>query len=176
MRKAPVLLLVIFSLLFASPSPAGVQADPMKANAKLVDAQGESVGTAELTESPGGVRIRLELSRLPPGVHAFHIHSVDRCDPPDFKSAGPHFNPHGKEHGMKNPKGAHAGDLPNLVVGPDGALSMEILAAGVTLGEGPTSLFDADGSSLVIHADPDDNQTDPAGNAGARIACGGLAR
>lgn len=110
------------------------------------------------------------------GEHAFHIHAVGSCEGTDFKSAGGHFNPHGKKHGKKNPEGAHAGDLPDLAVGPDGSGSLETLAAEVTLGEGPNSLLDADGSALVIHAKPDDGVTDPAGNAGDRIACGVVAQ
>ncbi|MBI3318698.1 MAG: superoxide dismutase family protein, partial [Candidatus Omnitrophica bacterium] len=91
-----------------------------------------------------------------------------------FKSAGGHFNPEGREHGKKNPKGAHAGDLPNLVVGPEGELETEVLATGVNLGNGPRGLLKPQGTSLVIHANPDDETTDPAGSAGARVACGAV--
>ena len=108
------------------------------------------------------------------GPHAFHIHEQGNCELPGFKSAGGHFNPRGKKHGVKNPQGHHAGDLPNLVVGSDGEVEIEVIAGGVTLGPGANSLLSKSGTSLVIHADPDDDLTDPAGNAGARIACGAV--
>lgn len=152
----------------------GVGQTPRKAQAVLVNAQGEQVGRAWLEEVSPGVKIKLTVSKLPPGVHAFHIHAVGRCEAPDFKSAGPHFNPYGKKHGMKSPDGAHAGDLPNLLVGTDGTAAVEVVAQGVTLGAGAQSLFQPEGTSLVIHADADDNLTDPAGNAGVRIACGAI--
>jgi Cu-Zn family superoxide dismutase len=145
---------------------------PPTAKAVLINGQGEQVGTAFLEQKPEGVQISLEISKLPPGTHAFHIHAVGRCDPPGFQSAGGHFNPYGKKHGLKNPQGAHAGDLPNIVVGPDGTARVNLRTSQVTLAKGENSLLDSDGSALVIHADPDDDRTDPAGNAGARIACG----
>lgn len=151
-------------------------AQPQTAKAVLVNAKGEQVGTATLEQMADGVKITLKVSGLAPGTHAFHIHAVGRCDPPDFKSAGGHFNPFGKKHGVKNPEGAHAGDLPNLEVGPDGTGKAEVIAKDVTLGVRPNSLFQPGGTALVIHADPDDNVTDPAGNAGARIACGAIAK
>ena len=166
-------LLAVFTLIF---SATAAQAAPKPAKAAFINAQGESIGTAILTESPGGVLIQLNLSRLTPGVHAIHIHTVGQCDPPDFKTTGGHFNPTGKHHGLENPQGPHAGDLPSITVASDGTSHSSFRVSGVTLGEGPGSLFDADGSSLVIHAAPDDNKTDPAGNSGARIACGVITR
>ena len=118
----------------------------------------------------------MDLRDLPPGLHAVHIHESAQCDPPDFKSAGGHFNPEGRQHGRKNPEGAHAGDLPNIRVGPDGAAAADFLVEGVTLEPGKQSLFKPGGTSLVIHASADDDRTDPAGNAGARIACGVIER
>ncbi len=147
-----------------------------EAKAILRDANGREVGQTTLTERPGGIRIQMDLRGLPPGVHAFHIHEAGRCDPPDFKSAGGHFNPEGRQHGRKNPLGSHAGDLPNILVDPDGTASLDVLAEGVTLGPGDFSLFKPGGTSLVIHASADDDVTDPAGNAGARIACGVIKR
>lgn len=146
------------------------------AKAELHNAKGEAVGSATFTETPEGVAIALAVYNLPPGKHGFHIHTVGKCDPPDFKSAGGHFNPHGKKHGLKNPEGAHAGDMPNLEVGSDGTASVEVVVKEATLGPSAQSLFQTDGTAIVIHADPDDEMTDPAGNAGARIACGVITR
>ena len=142
------------------------------AKADLTDSKGANVGTAKLKETPNGVSLALEVSNLPPGVHGFHIHAVGKCEPPGFTSAGGHFNPEGKKHGWENPEGHHAGDLQNLTVNAQGKAKIKVVVAGVTLGDGPNSLFQPQGTALVIHADPDDNKTDPAGNAGARIACG----
>jgi Cu-Zn family superoxide dismutase len=145
---------------------------PLTGKAILVNSQGQKVGEARLEETPHGVKINLKVENLPPGIHAFHIHEKGVCEAPDFLSAGPHFNPFHKKHGMKNPEGAHAGDLPNLVVDEEGRESLEVIAPNVTLKEGENSLFRPGGTSLVIHAQADDYLTDPAGNAGARIACG----
>lgn len=150
----------------------GGEAPPLKAKATLTNAQGQKVGEAQLEETSQGVKITLKVENLPPGVHAFHIHEKGLCDPPDFKTAGGHFNPFGKKHGLKNPQGPHAGDLPNLVVGADGKETYETIATQVTLKSGKNSLFQAGGTSLVIHEGPDDYITDPAGHAGARIGCG----
>lgn len=159
----------LVGIAWIGASPAGA-ADAQVAHATFRDAAGKEVGVAGLEETPNGVLISLDLTSLPPGTHAFHIHAVGQCEPP-FASAGGHFNPMEKQHGIKNPSGMHAGDFPNIVVPPGGKLETRVLATQVTLGPGPTSLFDEDGSALVIHAGPDDYSTDPAGNAGARIAC-----
>jgi len=141
------------------------------AHAELHNEQGQKVGAVTLEQTPHGVLMSMDLQGLPAGEHAFHIHEVGKCEPP-FKSAGGHFNPTHKQHGIKNPKGMHAGDLPNISVPETGKLKFDAFATAVTLGEGPNSLFDADGSSIVIHAGADDYKSDPAGDAGARIACG----
>ena len=142
------------------------------ATAELKDAAGKKVGEATLDETPNGVLITLALSGATPGTHAMHIHEVGKCEPP-FKTAGGHFNPAHKKHGILAAEGMHAGDMPNIEVPADGKLTVHVLASGVTLKKGaPNSLFDADGSALVLHAKADDNMGDPAGNAGDRMACG----
>jgi Cu-Zn family superoxide dismutase len=142
------------------------------ARAEFRNAAGQSVGTAAFKQVKTGVQISLSLSGFPAGTHAFHIHAVGKCDPPDFKTAGGHFNPEGKKHGLKNPEGPHAGDMPNITVGANGKGKAKVLNTRVTLGEGANSLFHEGGTSLLIHEKADDYMTDPAGNAGTRIACG----
>jgi len=143
------------------------------AAAAIINSKGEPVGSAMLTQGPQSVTIAVVVSLLPPGKHGIHIHAIGKCDPPDFKTAGGHFDPFGKKHGLKSPEGPHAGDLPNLEVGPDGKGKIEATVGGLTLGkEGLAVLLESNGTAVVIHADPDDEMTDPAGNSGARIACG----
>jgi superoxide dismutase, Cu-Zn family len=170
MRGRRMLLASLAAIALASPA---VAAD--KASAVLKDAQGAEVGQATLTTTPSGVLISLDLAALPPGDHAFHIHAVGKCEPPDFKSAGPHFNPDQTKHGMMNPEGPHSGDMPNLHVPDSGKLQVEILNTLVSL-DGDAALLNDDGSALIVHAGADDYKTDPAGNAGDRIACGVLSR
>lgn len=148
---------------------------PVKSSTATVDlknATGRSVGTATLSEVPGGVRIVMEVKGLPPGPKGVHIHEAGKCEGPQFTSAGGHFNPEKKEHGTLNPRGPHAGDLPNVTIAGDGSGRLETTTNRVTLGSGASSVFDADGSSLVVHAGPDDFLTDPTGNSGGRSACG----
>ena len=142
------------------------------ATAELRDTTGQPAGVATFTEVPGGVHVVMEVKALPPGPHGVHIHEVGKCDGPQFTTAGAHFNPGKKQHGTLNPEGAHAGDLPNLTVAPDGTGRLETTTDRITLGTGGTSVFDADGSALVVHAAADDFKTDPTGNSGGRIACG----
>jgi Cu-Zn family superoxide dismutase len=156
------------ALTFALAPPSAMA---QTAKAMLKDQKGPDVGTVELTQTPAGVLLRLSLKGVPTGEHAFHIHEAGRCDPP-FTTAGGHFNPAGHKHGLLVGAG-HAGDMPNLHVPASGTLDVEILNAAVTLDKGkPNSLFHPGGTAVVIHAGKDDYKSDPAGNAGDRIACG----
>jgi Cu-Zn family superoxide dismutase len=171
MRTYLYVLAVLVTVGFALGSGT-VWAVGERAAAPLRNAEGQVLGMAIFTQEAQGVRISVTVKGLSPGEHGIHIHSVGKCEPPDFLSAGPHFNPTNKKHGLTNPEGPHAGDLPNLVVGEDGSAVYEHITDRVTLTPGELSLFDEDGSSLVIHAGPDDQMTDPAGNSGARVLCG----
>jgi Cu-Zn family superoxide dismutase len=158
------------------------EAGPPDAIAKIINVRSQEIGEATLRETPHGVLIEVELrnyanrQHVLPGVHAFHIHAVGRCDPPEFEAIGEHYNPTTRQHGLLNPEGMHVGDLLNLHMPVGQAQHFEILVAGATLRPGANSLFDADGSILVIHEHSDDYVTDPTGNAGGAIACGVIER
>jgi len=156
----PVVLVV-----FALPSVA-------KTSVELKDAQGKAVGTVGLWQQGPGVGLELNLHGLPPGEHAIHFHTNAKCDAPDFKSAGAHFNPENKKHGLENPEGHHAGDMMNFTVDAKGRAKARLQDKDVTLLEGNHSLFSNGGTAIVIHAKADDMKTDPSGNSGDRIACG----
>jgi superoxide dismutase, Cu-Zn family len=133
----------------------------------LVNSAGQSIGSVRAWQTAGGVSFHISASGLPHGLHGIHVHAVGRCDPPDFASAGPHWNPAGRIHGLNNPAGPHAGDLPNVEVAANGVLSATVTVPGASI----ASILDADGAALVIHANADDYMTDPSGNSGPRIAC-----
>lgn len=164
-------LFVLFPALVVATSALG-QGSAFSAHADFINAQGQKIGTAVLTQTAQGVKIDVNVGQLAPGTHAFHIHTVGKCEIPDFKSAGGHFNPGGKQHGKDNPNGPHAGDMSNFEVGADGTAKLSTVNRAVSLDEGPNSLFHEGGTAVVIHEKADDYKTDPAGNAGNPIACG----
>jgi len=172
-RKLHVMALagILFLLIHTASAYAQNQA-----RADIKNAEGKSVGTASLRETKDGVLMTVNVKGLPKGLHAVHFHSVGKCEGPAFTSAGPHFNPWNKKHGLKSPAGPHAGDLPDMYVEKNGVGRYEVLIDSITLGSGETSIFDADGSAIIIHVTADDNVTDPAGNSGDRIACGVITR
>ena len=150
---------------------------PAKVVVHLKDAAGKDVGDVIIRQHQPGVRLYLGVKGLPPGEHAIHFHEKPSCEPPDFKSAGGHFNPTGAHHGLKNPEGPHAGDMENFTVAPNGTSGDVINDERVTLEKGkPNSLFANGGTAVVIHAKADDMMSDPAGNAGDRIACGTISK
>lgn len=151
-------------------SGAGIAQD---VEVQMMNAQGQQIGTARLSEDGQGVRIAIQVSDLPPGPKGLHFHETGQCDPPGFQSAGGHFAPMGRQHGFENPQGPHAGDLPNLPVRQDGRADTTVVANEVTLRAGEqNSLLRNGGTALMIHASADDYRTDPSGNSGDRIACG----
>lgn len=150
-------------------------AEPTGVLVPIVNGNGEEIGSARLTQHGDKVMIALEAKGLPPGTHGIHIHAAGKCDTPDFKTAGEHFNPHQKQHGFKNPKGFHSGDLPNIEVKADGTVNTRLKSAAVSLEPGkPNSLLKEGGTALIIHEKADDYVTDPSGNSGNRIACGAI--
>ena len=173
-RNGVVNAAAVLAMVAAGAGGAMAQAvapdDPMGL-AVFHDSAGNEVGVAALVETPHGVLIQAAFDGLPGGAHAFHLHAVGVCEAPDFASAAGHYNPHGAEHGFWNPDGPHAGDLPNIYVPDSGQLRVDMITDRVTLGEGESTLFDDDGTAIVLHDGPDDYATGPAGAAGPRIAC-----
>ena len=166
---------IVSAVLACASLLAGVAEAQPKASADIKNAAGKTVGEALLEQREGEVQITATFTELPPGMRAFHIHDVGKCDPP-FESAGGHFNPTGKQHGKDNPSGPHAGDLPNLDVPQSGRVKVQVVVKEISLDAGRGGLLGADGAALVVHERADDYKSDPAGNAGKRLACGVIRR
>ena len=175
MRISSSLAAAAAALLCAACATTAMNA--ATATAVLQTPTGAPAGVANLEQTAAGVRVRIDVVGLEPGVHGVHVHATGRCDgstETPFASAGGHFNPAGREHGLDNPRGPHAGDLPNMTVAADGTGTLEVTTERFTIDAGEPTLFDADGAAIVVHATADDLVSDPAGDAGARVACGVL--
>ena len=167
------LVTVMGAALLIGSRATSTEAVEMRGYAQINDSAGRPVGMATFHENAAGdLNVTVEVSGLTPGKHGLHVHAVGSCVGPDFTTAGGHFNPLSRRHGLQSSDGAHGGDLPNLIVGADGRGRFSMTVASMTLSSGVLSLMDPDGSAIVIHAAEDDGMTDATGNSGARIACG----
>lgn len=161
-------------VLAQAPASSGQGGGASIASAVLKNAEGAQVGQAKLTQTPRGILLHVELHDLPSGVHAFHIHETGACEP-NFEAAGGHYAPEKHDHGYLKEDGHHAGDMPNIFIPDSGALTFEVFNRDVTLDAAASNtLFDSDGSALVIHSKADDYESQPSGDAGERIACGAI--
>lgn len=168
MLRPIALALVAGTALTACASMTGGDTLPV-ATGQIARANGTVLGAASITQGATGLAVMVNVAGMAPGTYGIHVHAVGRCDGPNFTTAGPHWNPGMRQHGRLNPQGSHHGDLPNLVIGADGTGRLNAALAGTLTGEG--GLLDMDGASLIIHARPDDELTDPTGNSGDRQAC-----
>jgi Cu-Zn family superoxide dismutase len=176
MKTFALILLAAAAAGCAPSATTGSGSAKPDATATLKDSFGNVLGTAQLTQAVGGVHLVVDVNGVAPGKHGIHFHETGTCTPPSFTSAGGHFNPDSKHHGLENTAGPHAGDLPNLEVGGDGVGHLDVTTDRISLNGATGNLFDADGTALVLHAGPDDQKSDPSGNSGARIACGAVTR
>jgi len=156
--------------------PEGAKLPDPIANASLFDTAGTQVGLATFSEVGGEGRMGISVSGLSPGRHGMHIHETGACTPPAFESAGSHLNPDSKQHGLEHPEGPHAGDMPNLIVEADGSADTTLTVSAGLVAQGGASMIGAEKRAFVIHADPDDQKTDPSGNSGSRVVCGVIER
>jgi superoxide dismutase, Cu-Zn family len=170
LNRCALLLIAVTAVAACARNPRGGASRATNASTTIRDLSGATVGTASFSQTSGGVLVSGSLTGIPSGTHGIHVHETGRCDPP-FTSAGGHFNPDAKQHGFRNPKGPHAGDIPNISVPATGSVRFDLVLPGVSL-SGERALLDGDGAAIVIHEAADDYATDPAGNSGARIACG----
>lgn len=174
MKLKTILALTTATLLAAGCANTTTTSGSKAAVAGLTDASGKAAGEATIRESADGLWLDVSVKGVAPGAHGLHVHSVGKCDGPDFTTAGGHWNPTAHQHGKKNPQGPHAGDAPNLVANAEGAGSLKVWLGAGLISAGATPLLDADGAAVVLHADPDDEMTDPSGKSGKRILCGVL--
>jgi Cu-Zn family superoxide dismutase len=170
MRSALSAIAILAGLSACMTSGTSSSNSANQATAQMRDAAGNSLGTLTITETGTGLLTTGTLRGLAPGTHGIHLHAVGRCEPP-FASAGGHWNPTARQHGVNNPMGPHLGDMMNIDVAADGSANVSVRTPGGTL-RGTDALLDSDGAAIVVHASADDYRTDPAGNSGARVACG----